>query len=60
METYVITDVATPQQEEELTTTHGQQTTEKIPGHRGEAEGPLSTTETKIDHIRRIRGAATG
>lgn len=39
---------------------HGQDTTERILEHGGEAKTPPCTTEIKTDHIRRVRGMATG
>lgn len=39
--------------------THRQNTTVKILEHRGEAEALPCTTETEMDYIRRVRGAAT-
>ena len=56
MVTYVITDFASPPQEEQLTTIQEQDTTERILGYGSEAE---ATTETETDYIRRVKKAAT-
>lgn len=44
---------------EQLISISGQDTTEKILEHRGEAKAPPSTTDTRMDCIRRVRGPAT-
>lgn len=36
-----------------------QDTTERILEHRGKAEAPSCTSETKTDYIKRVREAAT-
>lgn len=46
-------------QEEQLTIIHGQDTTEKMLEHESAAEVPPNITETKTDHSRKVRGAAT-
>lgn len=61
--TEVIPDLLpTPQEEEKLTNIHGQDTTERILEHAGEAESttsPFQTTETKNACIRNVGEAAT-
>ena len=45
-----------PLQEEQLTTVHAQDTTERILEHRSEPETPPCSTQIKRNHIKKVRG----